>query len=339
MARSHPALPRRLIGVVVLLITALLLLTGETYPQTALSPASDVAQVSQDLFMLTVWLGLAVGLVVETMLVYTIIRYRRRLGDGRPKQVHGNTRLEIIWTVIPTILLAVIAVPTVQGIFATAATASANALHIKATGHQWWFEFRYTDLNITTANEIHVPAGRTVSFQLASADVMHSFWIPRMIGKRDMIPNHVNNIWFKTDRVGVYPGECAEFCGISHAHMSMKLFVDSPAAFAAWVKAQQVAAVAPTTALAQRGAGVFVSSGCIACHTLMGTIGQGMIGPNLSHVGGRSTIGAALFANTPANMAVWIHNSSAVKPGSLMPPQAVSGADLTALIAYLESRR
>jgi cytochrome c oxidase subunit 2 len=238
--------------------------------------------------------------------------------------------------------LLVITVPTVWVIFVTAAPAPRDALHVRVVGHQWWWEYQYTDANtrFTTANELHVPTGRVVSFQLVTADVMHSFWIPKMGGKRDLIPNHVNALWFTApDHPGVFPGQCGEFCGISHASMSTKLFVDTPTAFDRWVKTQRAAATAPATALEKRGQLVFLQSGCVACHTLMGTFAQGTLGPNLSHVGSRSTIGAVLLANTPANMALWIHDPPALKPGALMPPQPLNAADLKAVVAYLQSRK
>src|SRR5438270_502721 len=174
------------VGLVVLLGVMLHLLNlHEVQPQTAVAPDSEVAQTQQDLFVITIWAGAAVAILVEAALIYVIWRYRARPGQGRPKQIHGNTRLEITWTIIPFIILLAITVPTVRAIFADAATAPANSLHIRAIGHQWWWEFRYTDGNtgFTTANEIHVPVGRTVSFQLTTADVMHSFWIPKMGGK------------------------------------------------------------------------------------------------------------------------------------------------------------
>jgi cytochrome c oxidase subunit 2 len=333
---------RRLVLAGLLVLCSALLLSGcESQPQSALGPHSDVAWIQQKLFLLTVWLGAAVAVIVEGALIFVLVRYRAKPGQGRPKQVHGNTRLEITWTIIPFIILTIIAIPTVLAIFSTAATASPDSLHIRATGHQWWWEFRYTDpdMQFTTANEVHVVLNRTVSFQLTTADVMHSFWVPMMGGKRDMIPNHVNNVWFTPDHLGVYIGQCAEFCGIAHAHMGVRLFVDTPAQFAVWVARQKAAAPPPATAQEKRGEQVFTTFGCIACHTLMGTIGQGTIGPNLSHVGSRTSIGADLLANTPANLALWIHDPGALKPGALMPPQPVQGADMKALVAFLESRK
>jgi cytochrome c oxidase subunit 2 len=211
-------------------------------------------------------------------------------------------------------------------------------LQIEVVGHQWWWEFHYPDSNVVTANEVHVPLGRPVNFSLRSVDVLHSFWVPQMGGKMDVIPGHRNHLYFTPEAVGEYHGQCTEFCGIQHANMRFRLVVDSPAEFQAWVQRQQQPAPAqPPSEELLRGQQAFTRSGCIACHTIEGTSAQGTIGPNLTHVGSRSTIGAGILDNTPENVAAWIKDPQAIKPGNLMPNLHVRPDDITAIVTYLES--
>jgi cytochrome c oxidase subunit II len=324
-----------------LLLACVLLLSGcEANPQTTLAPQSDVGWDIQDLFVFIFWAAMVVLVVVEAALVFAVLRFRRRPGQpvGPPVGRHGSTPLEITWTLLPVVVLAVVAVPTVLTIFRTAEAAPASAVQIKVTAHQWWWEASYPKLHIVTFNEIHLPVGQTANFSLTSTDVIHSFWIPQLDGKRDVFPNHVNNLWFTPSKVGIFPGQCAEFCGPSHAYMQMKVFVQSKADFDKWVRDQQAPAATPRSAEARRGAVVFGQSTCPSCHTIAGTAAAGTIGPNLTHVG--SQLGLAIeneMYNTPAKLAQWIHNSPSIKPGSYMPPQNLSKHDLAAVVAYLES--
>ena len=325
------------------LLCAIVLSGCSPNPQTTLSPQSDVANSIQNLFILTVVAGLIVVVPVEIVLILTVLRFRRRKGEapGPPVGRHGSTRLEIGWTFIPVLIMAVIAVPTVQVIFATAAPAPADSIQVVIVGHQWWWEIKYPKLNIVTANELHLPVNQKANFLLESADVIHSFWLPRFDGKRDVIPNHVNNIWFTPNNIGVFPGQCAEFCGPGHAEMQLSAVVESKAAFDAWVRdEQQPRPAVPRSASAEvrRGAVVFQQSACAGCHTIAGTPAQGKIGPNLTHVGSRQNIGwQEGLTNTPANLELWIKDSSQYKPGSYMPPQNLSKTDLAAVAAYLTS--
>jgi len=293
----------------------------------------------QNLFMFIVVAAAVVFVVVEGALVYTVLRYRRRPGQvpGPPVGRHGNTRLEIGWTLLPVLVLAVVAVPTVGTIFATAAPAPRNAVQVQVIGHQWWWEFRYPGLRIVTANELHLPVGRTANFALSSDDVIHSFWVPALGGKRDMFPNHVNNIWFTPSTVGDYPAQCAEFCGESHGYMQMRVVVQTTADFDAWVRDQQGVGATVVTGDAHRGAALFAQGTCAGCHAIAGTTAVGNVGPNLTHVGSRSAIGGQLLDNTPANLALWVANSPSAKPGSHMPAQALSKRDLASIVAYLRS--
>ncbi len=332
-------LRRCVVAAALLAVPVLLAGCEQIHPQTTLSPRSDVGWDIQNLFMFIVAAAAVVFVVVEGALIYVALRYRRRPGQepGPPVGRHGSTRLEITWTALPVIILVVVAVPTVGTIFATAAPAPKDAVQMQVIGHQWWWEFRYPQLHIVTANELHLPVGRTANFALSSADVIHSFWVPKLAGKRDMFPNHVNNLWFTPSAVGDYPAQCAEFCGESHAYMQMRVVVDTPAGFDAWVRDQQARAMTVATGGARHGALVFSQSACASCHTIAGTPAVGAVGPNLTHVASRSAIAGQLLANTPANLARWIFNSPSIKPGSHMPPQNLSKGDLADIVAYLRS--
>jgi cytochrome c oxidase subunit 2 len=315
------------------------------YPSNTFEATSDYARDISIVFLFIIYLAALVFVVVMGIFIYAAVRFRGKPGDPRPVPVHGNTRIEIIWTIIPVIILAIILVPTVQLIFSSQSDTPPDALQVTAIGHQWWFELHYPEQNIRTANELHIPLNRTVNIGIESADVMHSFWPPKLAGKRDMIPNHRNYIYFKPDKTGTYFGECTEFCGPAHAHMLFEVVVDTPADFDQWVKAQQQPAVAPTDPQAQQGAKVFASAGCVACHAVGGTNAASTIGPNLTHLKSRNLIAAATLANDPESLKKWIRDPSAIKPGEgtfpntmpAFPASQVSDSDLDALVAYLQT--
>jgi cytochrome c oxidase subunit 2 len=359
------------------LVTALCLLSlvlagcsGEHYPQTTLLPRGDFARIADDLLDTTVKWALLVFVLVEGVLVYAIFRFRGKPGDPEPHQTHGNTTVEIIWTVIPALILAAIAVPTVRAIFETSATPAKDALTIEVVGHQWWWEFRYPEYNLTTANEIHIPVGRTVSLRMGSSDVIHSFWVPQFAAKRDVFANRETRMWFKAEVDGNYPGQCAEFCGIQHGRMGYRIKAQSPEEFQAWVAHMQTlkAKPAPTASsdsgvrTASQGATVaqasskqaqaaqgpeyaageklFTAKGCVACHSLVAVNApKGMVGPNLANVGDRSYIAAGTLKNTDENMAHWIRDPQGIKKGVLMPNLGVSEPDSKALAAFLRAHQ
>jgi cytochrome c oxidase subunit 2 len=227
----------------------------EHYPQTALRPLSDFARIGDDIQTTTFYWALAVFVLVEGALLYAIFRFRGRPTDAEPRQVHGNTTVEIIWTVVPALILAAIAVPTVRGIFETNEIPKGDILTVEVVGHQWWWEFRYPELKLTTANEVHIPVGQTVSFRMGTADVIHSFWPPRFAGKRDVFPNRETRLWFKAEQPGEYPGQCGEFCGIQHGRMAFRVRAQSPEEFQAWVAHMQTLGGKRAAAAAPAGAG------------------------------------------------------------------------------------
>lgn len=289
-----------------------------------------VLDVYSDVLLWTI----GIFIVVEFLLLLALWRYRRRPGDsGVPDQVHGHTLLEIGWTLVPALILFFIAIPTVQTIFETQAKPAPgeDPLEITVIGHQWWWEIIYPELGITTANELHIPRDRKAVLTLTSADVIHSFWVPRLGGKRDLNPGWENTLWFTPDSAGVYDGQCAEFCGVSHANMRLRVVVLEPEEFDSWVDREQLDA--PPDSI---GLQAFLSSGCQACHTLNGTVAQGKLGPNLTHIGSHSTIAAGIVANTPENLSGWLRNPDSIKPGSLMPDLGLNEERISALVDYLE---
>jgi cytochrome c oxidase subunit 2 len=415
---------------------------NEAHPNTTLVPHSDFGREIDFLWDRLLLLGTIVFILVEAALLYVVFRYRRKENQGTPPQTHGSTKLEIAWTLIPAVILVFIAVPTVRTIFITQAQAAPGSLNIDVTGHQWWWEFRYPEYGVTTANEIYIPVGRTVNFRLRSADVIHSFWTPQLGGKRDVVTNRTNYLWYTPDSSiasSVWNGFCVEYCGSSHANMRFRVFTVTQAQFDSWIAGQKMAArfgavagppaqaggqipppmeapgittpagtnapsqaaqaaapgiaqrssgteivggtqpavprprgpeatpgtrtlpappapssastalaLAPgyifprekipdfaiphspipadlkftpgLTGVAARGKQVFSSSACIGCHSIAGNpAAMGVAGPNLTHVGSRSTIAAGRFPNRAAYLALWIKNARKMKPDVLMP--------------------
>jgi cytochrome c oxidase subunit 2 len=220
-------------------------------------------------------------------------------------------------------------------------TPGKQALQIKVTGHQWWWEVQYRDSLpqnwVTTANEIHVPTGRPVALELHSTDVIHSFWPPSLSQKRDLIPGDANSLWFQAHTPGVYRGQCAEYCGLQHAKMGFLVIAEPPDRFAGWVARQRDTAATPTDSVTQRGQEVFLASSCVMCHAIAGTPAGSRIGPDLTHLASRQTIASGILPNTRGNLAGWILNPQAFKPGTKMPPNQLNPDDLQALLTYLES--
>lgn len=338
---SIELLNRRFLAAATLVIgLAVLQGCGGGYPQSALHPTSDFAHRLDDLFMQIFWWAVGVFVVVMAALAVTLVRWRERPGARRPAEVHGAVLLEIGWTLAPALILVAIAIPTIRTIFVVdRGPDDENALTLEVVGRQWWWEFRYPELGIVTANEAHVPVGRTIDVRLRSADVIHSFWVPRLGGKRDLTPGRENQIWFTPDSVGVFWGQCAEYCGTAHALMGLRIIVDDAAGFEAWASRERAGAAAPEDAPARAGQGVFMNNACVSCHTISGTAAQGRFGPDLTHFGSRLTIGAGILENTPENLARWIDSTQHVKPGNLMPEVELTGQQVQQLAAYLSSLR
>jgi cytochrome c oxidase subunit 2 len=321
-------------------ITALLLAgcSERDYPQTAMVPHSDNARMLRGLLDAQVFWVVVIFLIVQVVLLIAVFRFRSRPGAPDPKPVHGHTGLEIAWTIAPAVILALVAVPTIAVIYKTQADRPLNAMVVKAIGHQWWWEFRYPGLGVVTASEMHIPVGQPVIVEIETADVLHSFWFPAVAGKRDAIPNHTNSLWFTADHEGVYPGQCFELCGLSHANMRMKLFVENQARFDDWVRGQLAAPATPDSgSLAWQGRQIFSKTSiCWTCHTVKG-LSPGTTGPNLTHIATRTSIAGSTFPNDAEHLNRWITNPPANKPGSIMPNLGLSQDQVTALVAYLQT--
>lgn len=308
-------------------------------PMTTLAPKSDLANWIQSLFFeVTAWDALIL-LIVVVAFVLAVFVFSSRVGEAAPPSAaSSDLSLEIAWTLGPALILLMISIPTVRTIFRSQpAVPPHDALEVKVVGHQWWWEFHYPD-GVTTGNELHIPVDRPIRLDLESADVIHSFWVPQLGGKRDLVPGQINQLTFVAKVTGMYPGQCAEFCGLSHANMRFRVFVDSPANFALWEKSQLTAPALTEVRgkLALEGAKVFTDSPCTTCHTIQG-VSKGYIGPDLTHFASRSTLAAGVLKNSPDNLAKWIIDPQQVKPGANMPPLVTSGPKLDALVAYLES--
>jgi cytochrome c oxidase subunit 2 len=258
---------------------------------------------------------------------------------GRLASLGGNGLLIVAGLVLPAAILASLLVVDVRSLAAIAGPPAAPRLTIGIIGHQFWWEIQYPDADLVTANEVHVPVGEVVQLKLTGADVIHSFWIPQLMGKMDAIPYQTNTTWLKADQAGEYRGECAEFCGAQHAHMDFVVVADPPDQFDAWLAAQQQPAAPAADAASGLGAQAFARAGCIECHTIrFGATGVGgHIGPDLTHVGSRRTLAAGTLPNTLGTMAGWIGNPQAIKPGNKMPAVPLDAESLRALAAYLES--
>jgi len=314
-------------------------------PTNIFAPASTPAKsiFSLSLFILSVT-G-AIFVVVFGLLVYSVVKFRKRAWDvGRePPQVYGSNRVELAWTVIPVLIVVALFMAAGRVIAVVQkASAPGNAITVIAIGHQFWWEYRYPALGVVTANELHVPVSNpehpTPTFiQLLSADTDHSFWIPRLAGKTDLIPNHPNRMWIDPYETGVYLGQCAQYCGTQHAKMLLRVYVQSREDFDRWIQEQRRPLAVNTTAL--QGQRIFETTACINCHMVAGTVADGHFGPDLTHLMSRDTIAAGAAPNTRENLQLWIRNPAAIKPGSLMPAMQLSDPDLSALTDYLETLR
>jgi cytochrome c oxidase subunit 2 len=376
MPRPRPrrTLPRTLLGAGALI--ALVILAAACAPnatQDTLKPAGPYAEKIDNLFRPVFWIAVGVFVVVEGLLMYLAVRYRHRKGRRDiPPQVHGNQRLEIAWTIVPAIILVGVAIPTISGIYALAAKPSGQILEVNVIGHQWWWEFDYPGLDVTTANVLHIPVGEPVYASLCAAglgyhgqvapndcqkegafgnvgdDVIHSFWVPELAGKQDVVPGRTNHLVLEADRPGTYTGQCAEFCGLSHAYMRFKVVAQTPSEFDAWVREQQANAVIPAKgSLAAQGQDLFSgvagpqTGWCIACHAVQGlkdANGNPVVqngGPNLTHLMSRDCFAGCIFAMNQADLERWLKDPPEVKPGSWMLDYGLSDQQVRALVAYL----
>jgi cytochrome c oxidase subunit II len=310
--------------------------------QDIFKPVATPAQSTFDLSLLVFAICGAVFVIVAGLLTYAIIRFRARpwTDSSEPAQLYGSNQVEIAWTVIPILIVFVLTMATAR---VTSALQNkrppANALNVTVVGHQWWWEYRYPDLKIATANELHVPVSspsqsRPTFLRLESADVNHSFWVPQVSGKTDVIPNRGNHMWIDPVEIGTFYGNCAEYCGTQHANMLIRVVVDTPEDFEKWVAAQrEVNATAGPAA--DRNS--FMSLSCINCHTVSGTPAAGRFGPNLTHLMSRHTLASGQITNTPEHLREWLRSPQSIKPGCFMPDMQLNDQELNSVVAYLSS--
>lgn len=298
-----------------------------------LRPATPQAEEIKSLAVSLFVISALILLVVEAWLLTAIVRFRGR-PEAEARQTHGDNAIEAVWTLIPIVLIIIIFIMTARSM--DSLDLPGDDVNLQVVGHQWWWEVQYPDEGFATANEIHVPEGREIGIDLESADVIHSFWVPQIGGKTDLVPGRTNRTAFLAATAGTYLGECAEFCGLQHAHMRFYLVVESPAEFSAWVKHQQEPAAEPTDPAALRGKEVFFSLPCAGCHAIRGTEAAGVLGPDLTHMAGRLTLGAGTLDNTPENLRAWLRDPQAAKPGNLMPTPPLDESQLEDLAVYLE---
>jgi len=312
-------------------------------PTSIFEPIATPAHYIFGLSMLVLSITGGIFLVVAGLLVYVVVRFRHRPSDPNamqePPQIYGSTQIELSWTVIPILIVVMLFLATARVIFTTQdAPKPANALDVTVIGHQFWWEFRYPKYGIVTANELHVPVSdpkhpTPTYLTMTSADTDHSFWVPRLAGKTDVIPNRINTMWLDPEAPGLYLGQCAQYCGAQHAKMLIRVYADSPAQFAAWLAHQkQLAVQDPSVA---EGRNIFQHTACISCHTVAGTVATGRFGPDLTHLASRDTIASGSVPNTPANLRAFINDPATFKPGVLMPAMHLSSHDLDAVTAYL----
>lgn len=323
------------------LFSSLLLASCARSP-SVLQPAGPVADKEAGFFYFILIVATFVFLVVEGVLIYSIVRFRERPNAPRPRQIHGNNTVEVIWTIVPSLFLFVVLGVTIYSMFTLAPTGN-STLNVRVVGHQWWWEFDYPNARVVTADTLHIPQGAVIDAELYSDNVIHSFWIPELSGKTDVVPGRNNRLVFKADKLGEYRGACAEFCGLQHANMKFNVIVDTPDAFNTWLSAQQQAAQAPSGVLATNGAKIFAQQ-CAVCHGIVGVNLQSyndpkaaaLIGPNLTHFGSRNLIAGGVLVNNPENLKKWLQNPQAVKPGNDMVVN-LTPDQVDALVAYLES--
>jgi cytochrome c oxidase subunit II len=312
-----------------------------TRTSSIFAPVSTPAAAVRTIAMLVLAITAGISVVVGGLLAYSIVRFRLRPDDdgSEPPQVYGSDQIELAWTVIPVLIVVVLCLVTARTVYdVQGAPKPPGAIDVTIVGHQWWWEIRYPTLGVVTANELHVPvsdpADPTPTFiVLASADVAHSFWVPRLAGKTDLIPNRTNHMWIEPREPGLFLGQCAEYCGTQHAHMLLRVYVHTRSDFERWIAAQRLpAAVDPATAPGRR---LFETTACINCHAVRGTVATGRFGPDLTHLMSRATLVAGAAPMTREALRAWIDDPDRVKPGALMPAMKLDPQSLDQLVGYL----
>ncbi len=347
--RSHCRPRRRLWA----LLTSLAVLTGgcaSDTPQNTFNAQGPFSRSLNTLILPVFVIAAVVFVFVEGLILYAVIRFRRASDDDRPEQIHGNTRYELAWTIIPALILVGVGIGTVSKIFYLDRQFK-DSMQVQVIGHQWWWEYNYKDAEgktvVTAANELHIPVGRKVQLNLTSADVIHNFWSPKLAGKVYAIPGRKNHMTIQADKADFYYGECAEYCGLSHANMRLRVVAQPQADFDRWMAANSVdtpansysivtAKDAATASEEAKGYTLFLQKGCSGCHAVNG-VSRGAVGPNLTYFNSRATFAGAIFGNDNESLRAWLRDPPGEKPGSLMPKLNLAEGEITSLIAYLRT--
>ncbi|MEC7820302.1 MAG: cytochrome c oxidase subunit II [Actinomycetota bacterium] len=311
----------------------------ENAPMDSLSPEGPYARTIDDLFWLTFWIAVVIFIIVQGVLIIAVIFFRDKEGMPEPKQIQGNHKLELLWTIIPVLILGAIAFPTVRTIFDLAKEPE-GALNVEIVGHQWWFEINYPEYDITTANILVIPEGTPVRLEMWSEDVMHNFWVPKLNGKRYLVPGQKTYLNLFADNSGEYWAQCGEYCGLSHSKMRARVISLSSSDFEKWIENEQKNAIKPLEgSLAAKGEEIYLNAGCTQCHVINGIwdIQGDRIAPNLTHVASRHVLGGASFNNNKEGLTAWLANPAAIKPGTFMPNLELTEEEIDALIEYLGS--
>ena len=309
------------------------------HASNVLDPQSPQARAIYDLGIVSAIVFVLIFVVVAGGIVYAIFRFRGRDNEPDPKQFAGSERVEIIWTVIPFLIVVFLFVLTLRGMN-RADPPPAPSPDLVVTGHQFWWEAEYPASGAVTANEIHIPAGKPLSVRLDSKDVLHEFWVPKLARKMSTVPGQPNHIWLQADKPGVYIGTCSEFCGIQHAWMRILVVAEEPSKFEEWQRAQLQPGQPATSDAAAKGLALFQTSTCINCHAIRGVPGaDARVAPDLTHVASRRQLGAGILENNPANMRQWLKNPQHIKPGALMPDFIFTDQQLHQLGEYLDTLR
>jgi cytochrome c oxidase subunit 2 len=338
-----------------------LIADGSSQNLSIFDPVSPPAESIRSLSVLVLAITAFIFIAVEGVLIYSIVRFRRRAADpgAEPPQVYGSKPIEIAWTAAPALVVFVLVLVSARTLWEVNVPPPQpregdNTLFVTVVGRQWWWEYQYDhyngrELGFTTANELHVPASeegvpRPVYLTLKSADVCHSFWIPRLAGKTDLIPGRVNAMWFQTDKPGRYLGQCAEYCGTQHANMLLRVVVDTPDDFESWLANERKPAVEDPAAGVPGGAGspgrsAFLAQSCVNCHRVRGTPAKGGYAPDLTHLMARETLASGMVKNTPENLRLWVVDPQQVKPGCLMPAFGLSDRECDEVVRYLLTLR
>ncbi len=304
---------------------------------TIISGDSPEAAAILHLFTIVISIAAVIFLVVLTLVIINIIRFRRSRARGEPRQDFGNPRLEILWTIIPAAILGVVFFITVRAMHTVTPSHKKHGVDMIVTANQWWWKAAYPGSRAVVANEIHMPVDHMWLLEILSADVDHDFWVPQLSRKVDAIPNHINYLWIDPEKTGDFPGMCAEYCGAEHAWMRFTVVVEPQPAFQAWLAHQAEDAVAPDSGVAAEGMQVFLAMTCRSCHTVRGTEAEGTVGPDLTHLASRRLIAGGVMNSTPEDLTTWLRNPQAIKPGCHMPNLDLTESKIHKLVAYLES--